>query len=193
MPIARRRQLLVHRQVLVALTVPAAAQQRTHDAGRRRLADRGRKCRPAVRFAALERQPDVAVGLEARDQLELRAGEFLQQHRNVIRIRAGTGGADDDLLLGVLQILESLVGEACADREQCAVGAGRAQPLELPHVEAHRLDLGELGHGDRGIAAKDGQSVGFRDVEDMVGGVEMRAAGHLPENDGRIAREYSSE
>ena len=54
-------------------------------------------------------------------------------------------------------------------------------------VEAHRRHLEQLRHRDLRIGRQDGQAVGVGDVEDVVGGVEMRAARHLPQDDGRIA------
>jgi hypothetical protein len=65
--------------------------------------------------------------------------------------------------------------------------------LELPHVETDRLHLGKLRHRDRGIGGEDRQAIGLGDIEDVVGGVEMGAAGHLPQDHRRIAGHMPSQ
>ena len=84
-----------------------------------------------IRLLAFDRQQDVAVGGVTRDELQGRAGEFLQQERHVVGVRAWTGRAGDQFLLGIPELLEGLVRQVGADGEQRAVHARRADPMEL--------------------------------------------------------------
>jgi hypothetical protein len=70
--------------------------------------DGGGEGRPHVDLLALDGEQDVGVGRVAGDQLELRAGEFLQQQREVVRVRSRTGGADHQLAVGLLQLSQLL-------------------------------------------------------------------------------------
>ena len=108
-------------------------------------------------------------------------------------VRSGAGRAGDDLPFRVAQLLKCLVAQVGADGEDGALRARRAQPLELPDVEANSGNLEELCGRDWWIGGEDREAVGLGNVVDIVGGVEMRATRHLPQNGDRIARDEAPE
>ena len=108
-------------------------------------------------------------------------------------VRAGARRAHDQLFFRLTNIVEIFVGQIRPDGKRDAVGAGRSEPLEFPHVEADLLDLGELGDGDVRVGGENREPVRFRHIENLIGREHMRRARHLLNDHDGISRDVLPE
>src|SRR5258708_3975547 len=83
---------------------------------------------PAAALLALDRKRDGGAGRRAAPQLDFDAEPLVEEQGEIMRVGAGPGRADHPLLLRLAQLVEVLVGQVVADREDRRLVRRRADP-----------------------------------------------------------------
>ena len=144
--------------------------------------------RPAMHFAALDRQIDLrAAGITA-DNGVFRAQHFIEQARDVKSGRAGAGTAAARRLLGLADIVDASIGRVGAHVVNDVVLFRRADPGDLGEIEFDFRPADQLIEINRRQDGAEGETVRFGDVVEIIGRDDRRGARHVLHEDRRIAR-----
>ena len=104
----------------------------------------------------------------AGDYAKLRAQFAIERARKKLGVRGRAVAAHDHLLLE--DVGERALGRRVPGDDNADLAGGRAEPVDLAHVEPHALFIEERLERDRALHRADDAAVLRRDVVDVVGG-----------------------
>ena len=140
-----------------------------------------RPVRNALYLAALHGEDDLRLAGIAGHDAELRAQFTIERARKKLGVRGRAVAAHDHLLLQ--HVIERALGRGVPGDDDADLARGRAEPVDLAHVEAHALFIEERLERDRPLHRADDAAVLRRDVVDVVGGDDGAGARHVLDDD----------
>src|SRR5205823_6575820 len=140
-------------------------------------------------LAALGGQPDIGRALVAGDDLDRQAERRLERPLGgVVPGRPRRHSAHLYRRARRHPLLDAIDPARLGQRADRVLGCGRPDVFELPRVELDALLAEDLTEEQPADEVAEGEAVGLGDLVEIVGGDQASRAGHVLDDDRRVAR-----